>query len=152
MHGAGVCTVEGDLRDPPGNRGPPGLAGGDFDLSAPVAAIVLGVVLHHVPDEDSPHKLVDLRADGRRSAGQLSGDLLMPLDQDIGADAARQVRELYAQASAPAVFRSRTEVTAFFEGLELVAPGSVTSPPGLATECRAEPSLVIVVGGVGRKP
>jgi S-adenosyl methyltransferase len=50
-----VCAFEGDLRDPPGIVGHPDLRT-VIDLGAPVA-IVLAAVLHHVPDEDSPHKL-----------------------------------------------------------------------------------------------
>ena len=73
-------------------------------------------------------------------------------DQDIGADAAGQVRELYAQASAPVVFRSRAEIAEFFEGLELVPPGIGNVAAWHADALPAEPSRTIVVGGVGRKP
>ena len=72
--------------------------------------------------------------------------------EDIGADAAGQVRELYAQASAPAVFRSRAEVAGFFEGLELVPPGIVDVAAWHADPAPGEPGRMIVVGGVGRKP
>jgi S-adenosyl methyltransferase len=59
--------------------------------------------------------------------------------EDIGADVAGQVRELYAEASAPAVFRARAEVAGFFEGLELIPRASATSPPGTPT-CRLRPA------------
>ena len=78
-------------------------------------------MLDHIPDEDSPRKLVDLLM-----AAVAPGSYLVlshATGEDIGAEAAGQVRELYAQASAPAVFRSRAEVAGFFEGLELVPPG-----------------------------
>jgi hypothetical protein len=143
----GVCAVEGDLRDPAGIVGHPDVRA-VIDLGAPVA-VVLGAVLHHVPDEDSPHKLVDLLM-----AAVAPGSYLVishATDEGIGAEAAGQVRELYAQASAPAVFRSRAEVAGFFEGLELVPPGI-----GDVAAWRADPpdatGRVIVVGGVGRKP
>ena len=144
----GVCAVEGDLRDPPGIVGHPDLRA-VIDLGAPVA-IVLGAVLHHVPDEDSPHKLVDMLM-----AAVAPGSYLVishATGEDIGADAAGQVRELYAQASAPAVFRSRAEVAGFFEGLELVPPGIGDVAAWHADLPPAEPGRVIVVGGVGRKP
>ena len=143
----GVCAVEGDLRDPPGIVGHPDLRA-VIDLGEPVA-IVLGAVLHHVPDEDSPHKLVDLLM-----AAVAPGSYLVishATGQDIGADAAGQVRELYAQASAPAVFRSRAEVAGFFEGLELVPPG-IGDVAAWHAGLPAAPGRVIVVGGVGRKP
>jgi hypothetical protein len=144
----GVWAVEGDLRDPPGIMGHPDLPA-VIDRDEP-AAIVLGAVLHHVPDEDSPHKLVDLLM-----AAVAPGSYLVishATGEDIGADAAGQVRELYAQASAPAVFRSRAEVAGFFEGLELVAPGIVDVAAWHAGPAPGEPGRVIVVGGIGRKP
>ncbi|MGH3294834.1 MAG: SAM-dependent methyltransferase [Trebonia sp.] len=91
-----------------------------IDLGEPVA-IVLAAVVHFIPDEDSPHKLVDML-----TAAVAPGSYLVishATNEDIGADSAWQVQELYAQASAPTVFRSRMEVRRFFEGLELVPPG-----------------------------
>ena len=145
--GPGVGAIEGDLRDPPGIVGHPDLPA-VIDLGEPTA-IVLGAVLHHVPDEDSPHKLVDMLM-----AAVAPGSYLVishATDQDIGADGAGQVRELYAQASAPVVFRSRAEVAGFFEGLELVPPG-IGDVAAWHAGLPAAPGRVIVVGGVGRKP
>jgi hypothetical protein len=143
----GVCAVEGDLRDPASIVGHPDVRA-VIDLGAPTA-IVLGAVLHHVPDEDSPHKLVDVLM-----AAVASGSYLVlshATDQDIGADAAGQVRALYTQASAPIVFRSRMEVAGFFEGLELVPPG-IGDVAAWHADLPTAPGRVIVVGGVGRKP
>jgi hypothetical protein len=145
--GPGMCAVEGDLRDPPGILGHPDVQA-VIDLGAPVA-IVLGAVLHFIPDEDSPYKLVDLLM-----AAVVPGSYLVishATDQDIGAAAAGQVRELYAQASAPAVFRSPAEVAGFFEGLELVPPG-VGNVAAWHAVLPGAPGRTIVVGGVGRKP
>jgi SAM-dependent methyltransferase len=143
----GVCAVEGDLRDPAGIVGHPGLRAA-IDLDKPVA-IVLGAVLHHVPDEDSPDKLV-----GMLMAAVAPGSYLVishATSEDIGAEAAGQVRELYARASAPAVFRSRAEVAGFFEGLELVPPGIGSVAAWHTDRLSAESGRTIVVGGVGRK-
>ena len=132
----GVCAVEGDLRDPAGIVGQPDLRA-VIDLGEPVA-VVLGAVLHHVPDEDSPHKLVDMLM-----AAVAPGSFLVishATTYDIGPVAAGQVRDLYAEASAPAVFRSRAEVAGFFEGLELVPPVSATSPPGTSARVRPDPA------------
>ena len=143
----GVCAVEGDLRDPAGIVGHPDVQA-VIDLAAPVA-IVLGAVLHHVPDQDSPHKLVEML-----TAAVTPGSYVVishATDQDIGADIAGQVRELYAQASAPVVFRSRAEIAGFFAGLELVPPG-IGDVAAWHAGVPAAPGRVIVVGGVGRKP
>ena len=142
----GVCAFEGDLRDPPGILNHPDLRA-MIDLGVPVA-IVLGAVLHHVPDEDSPHKLV-----GMLTAAMAPGSYLVishATSEDMGADAARQVQELYEQASAPAVLRSRVEVARFFEGLELVPPGIGNVAAWRAGPRPAESGRTIVLGGVGR--
>ncbi len=142
----GVCAFEGDLRDPQGIVGHPDLQA-VIDPREP-AAIVLGAVLHYIPDEDGPHKLVDLL-----TAAVAPGSYLVishATSEDIGEDTAGQVRELYAQASAPAVFRSRAEVAGFFEGLELVPPGIGNVATWHAGTLPAEPGRVIVVGGIGR--
>ena len=144
----GVCAVEGDLRNPAGILNHPDLRA-VIDLDQPVA-IVLGAVLHFIPDEDSPDKLV-----GMLMAAVAPGSYLVishATDQDIGADAAGQVRELYARASAPAVFRSRPEVAGFFEGLELVPPGIGNVADWHTDRLPTESGRTIVVGGVGRKP
>ena len=144
----GVCALEGDLRDPADIFDHPDLREA-IDLGAPVA-IVLGAVLHHVRDEDRPHKLVDML-----TAAVTPGSYLVishATSEDIGPHAAGQVRELYAQASAPAVFRSRAEVALFFKGLELVPPGIGNVADWRVGPLAAEPGRTIVVGGVGRKP
>jgi S-adenosyl methyltransferase len=143
----GICAVEGDLRDPAGILDDPDLRT-VIDFGAPTA-LMLGAVLHHIPDEDSPHKLVSMLM-----AATAPGSYLVishATDRDIGADAAGQVRELYAQASAPAVFRTRAEVAGFFEGLELVPPG-IGDVASWHADLPAAACRVIIVGGVGRKP
>ncbi len=144
----GICAFEGDLRDPAGILGHPNLRA-VIDLGAPVA-IVLGAVLHFIPEEDSPHKLVEML-----TAAVAPGSYLVishATSEDIGADAAGQVQDLYAQASAPAVPRSPAEVTRFFEGLELVSPDIDNVAAWRPGPRRTEPGRTIVLGGVGRKP
>ena len=144
----GVVAFEGDLRDPVSILNQPDLRAG-VDLGASVA-VVLGAVLHHIPDEDSPDKLVDLLMGAVAPGSYLV--LSHATSEDIGADAAGQVRDLYAQASAPAVFRSRAEVAGFFEGLDLVPPGIGDVAAWHVGPRPAQPGRTIVVGGVGRKP
>jgi S-adenosyl methyltransferase len=115
----GICAADGDLRDPAAITAHPDVRA-VIDLSEP-AAVVLAAVLHHIPDQDSPHKLV-----GMLMAAVAPGSYLVvshATGEGIGAAAAGQVQELYAQAGLPVVFRSRAEVAGFFEGLELVPPG-----------------------------
>ena len=71
--------------------------------------------------------------------------------EDISADAVKQVEELYAQATAPAVFRAFAEVARFFDGMELVSPGLTDVASWRADPLPGLPVRTIVVGGVGRK-
>jgi hypothetical protein len=144
----GICAVEGDLRDPAGILNHPGLRA-VIDLRMPVA-IMLGAVLHFIADKDSPDKLA-----GMLMAAAAPGSYLVishATSEDIGADAAGQVRDLYARASAPVVFRSRAEVAGFFEGLELVPPGIGDVAAWHTGPLPAQSGRTIVLGGVGRKP
>ena len=82
--------------------------------------MVLAAVLHFIPDEDSPDKLVDML-----TAAVAPGSYLVisqATSEDIGAEAVGQVQELYAQASAPAVPRSRADIARFFEGRDHADP------------------------------
>ena len=64
----------------------------------------------------------------------------------------RTIKKVYDNASAPAVFRSRSEIRSFFTGFDLVKPGLVevsewrgnSRPP-------AKPPALRFLAGVGRK-
>ena len=144
----GICAADGDLRDPAGITGHPDVRA-VINPGEPVA-IVLAAVLHHVPEEDSPHKLVSMLM-----AAVAPGSYLViahATSEGTRAAAAGQVQELYAQASLPVVFRSRAEVAGFFEGLELVPPGIGNVAGWHAGTRPAEPGRVLVLGGTGRTP
>ena len=60
---------------------------------------------------------------------------------------------VYDKATAPLVGRTRAEVTRFFDGLDLLAPGVVTVPLWQPTETPGEGAdRVGIYCGVGRKP
>jgi len=142
----GVRAIQGDVRDPAGILDHPEVRA-EIDLREPVA-VVLTAVLHFGPDEDSPHKLVDML-----KAATAPGSYLVishATGEDIGPEAAGQVQELYARATAPVVFRSRAEVARFFEGLELIPPGLDNVAAWRAGPSPARPARTIVLGGVGR--
>ena len=146
--GPGVRAIEGDLRDPAGILDHPDVRA-VVDLGEPVA-VVLSAVLHFLPDEDSPYKLVEMLM-----AAVAPGSYLVmshATGDEIGPEAAGQVQELYAGTTAPAVLRSRADIARFFEGLELVPPGIGDVAAWRAGVSPAEPGRAIVLGGVGRKP
>ena len=115
----GVAAVRGDLRDPAGITASPAV-GELIDFSQPVA-VLLFAVLHFVPDGDDPRSLVagfrDVMAPGSALA------LSHITDENIDEEAARAGRAVYQSASAPIVPRSRAQIEAFFDGLDLLPPG-----------------------------
>jgi SAM-dependent methyltransferase len=144
----GVGAIEGDMRDPAGILDHPDVRA-VVDLGEPVA-VVLSAVLHFLPDENSPDKLVQML-----KAAVAPGSYLVmshATGEEIGPEAAGQVQELYAGTTAPVVLRSRAVIARFFEGLELVPPGLGDVATWRADVSPAEPGRAIVLGGVGRKP
>jgi hypothetical protein len=132
----GACAIQGDLRDPHGILGHPELRA-QIDLREPVV-ILLTAVLHFIPDEDQPYPLVDVV-----KAAMAPGSVVVishATTNELSPHAVKQVQELYAQATAPAVPRSREEIARFFDSLELVRPGIVDAA------CWA-----LLLGGMERK-
>ena len=145
--GPGVCAIQGDLRDPPGILRHPDLRA-QIDLRQPTA-ILLTAVLHFLPDEDEPYRLVNML-----KAAMAPGSLLVishATTDDLSADAVKQIEELYAQATTPAVPRAFAEIVRFFDGMELVSPGLTDVACWRADPLPGLPVRTIVVGGVGRK-
>ena len=98
----------------------------------------------------SPHKLVEML-----TAAVAPGSYLVishATREDIGAEAAGQVRELYARGERPGRFPFPRGGRRFFEGLELVPPGIGDVAAWRPGASPAEPGRTIVLGGVGRKP
>jgi O-methyltransferase involved in polyketide biosynthesis len=68
---------------------------------------------------------------------------------------AREVVQMYSRSAVPLVHRTRAQIEAFFDGLELVEPGVVHVPvwrPDTRDETTEHPERYISYGGVGRKP
>jgi trans-aconitate methyltransferase len=124
-------------------------AAGVLDFTQPVA-VVLMAVLQFVPDEDHPHEVVR-----RLMAAMAPGSCLVISHpaSDIQAAAmagmATRLNQLMAQRVKP---RSRDEVAAFFDGLELASPGVVRCPewqPDLPEDAEGKSTMW---GGVAQKP
>jgi hypothetical protein len=155
-HGNALLTVpdrtvmiQADLRKPADLLAHPDLRA-YLDLSRPVA-IMLIAVLHFVPDEDHPHRLVtslkDAVAPGSYLAmSHLSSDFLDP-------EAASRATAIYEQASARIRHRTRAQILRFFDGFDLVDPGLVPKhewrPDGGSPGHRTSN---VSWGGVARKP
>jgi trans-aconitate methyltransferase len=124
-------------------------AGEVLDFSQPVA-VVLMAVLQFVPDEDSPHEVVHRLMDALAPGSYL---VISHPASDIQAAAmagmATRLNQLMAQRVKP---RSRAEVTAFFDGLELVPPGVIRCPEWHPDRPQDAEGKSTMWGGVGQKP
>ncbi|MGW0994562.1 SAM-dependent methyltransferase [Streptomyces sp. NPDC002520] len=113
--------IDADVRDPDAivER-----AAGTLDLSQPVAVMMLGI-LNFVTDTDVARDIVR-----RLMAAVPAGSHLVlthpTYDAEVGGEGNIAAMEFWnANATPPITARSRTEIAAFLEGLELVEPGLV---------------------------
>ncbi|MER7848707.1 SAM-dependent methyltransferase [Kitasatospora sp. NPDC096077] len=152
MAGAGAgrtSVLHADLREPKAVLEAV-RAEGVLDFSRPVG-LVLAAVLHFLREEDEPYRAVATLLAALPSGSHL---VLSHGTADFIPAAVRdRVTGIYDRATAPLVGRSREQVGAFFDGLELLDPGVVTVPlwrPEAAPAPGAE--RVSMYGAVGRKP
>ncbi|WP_083873164.1 SAM-dependent methyltransferase [Nocardia testacea] len=144
--------VQGDLLTP-------GLAGSEaatyLELEKPVGVLLCGV-LHHVDDETDPAAVVRGWVDAVPAGSYfVLTHQWNPGGESPLAQAAARCQDLYLDLMGSGWFRSREEISALFDGLELLDPGLVTPgewwPSGPA---RKFPTTAesLVLAGVARKP
>jgi hypothetical protein len=146
-----TAFVDGDLRNPEGILAE---AAEILDLSQPVGVLLIGI-LHVIPDEDDAYGIVRSLMDACASGSYLAvSQLTTDVEPANMSEVSKRLDEANGETNPPA-FRTRPEVDRFFEGLELLEPGTValnrwrpdeSGPPG--ADDRATP----LYGGVGRKP
>jgi S-adenosyl methyltransferase len=124
-------------------------AGQTLDLGQPVA-VFLSSLLHLIPDADDPYGIV------RRAMGAVpSGSHLAivhpasDIRPEASTEMAARLNELVAQQR---TYRSRAEVTAFFDGLPLVPPGVVPVPQWRPDSEMAAKAPTMAWCGMGRNP
>jgi len=143
----GRCAyIDADIRDPENILD---LAAEVLDFTEPVA-VVLMAVLQFVPDEDDPYELV------RRLMAPVSAGSYLVISHpaaDIQAAAmagmATRLNQLMAQRVKP---RTKAEVTAFFDGLDLVEPGVIRVPEWRPDRPEDAAGKSTMWGGVAEKP
>ncbi|MFJ3671004.1 SAM-dependent methyltransferase [Streptomyces sp. NPDC090106] len=118
-----------------------------LDFDRPVALSLIAL-LHFLPDEQDPYGIVRELLEPLPSGSFL---VLSHAASDRFEELAAQVTAEYAKGGIRLGFRTGPEVTAFFDGLDLVDPGVVTAPewvkPGPAP---AEPEASGIYAGVAR--
>jgi hypothetical protein len=145
--GDGTAVIQADLRDagtilrhPETRR--------LIDFGQPLAILFLAV-LHFVPDPDAAAAVAAFAS----AAAAGSYLVLSHGNNDQDPQAAAAATAVCASTANPATGRTREEILAFFDGLEILEPGLVPvqqwrpgepGPPGL--------SKAWILGGIGRKP
>jgi anti-sigma regulatory factor (Ser/Thr protein kinase) len=117
----GAAAIQGSLRRPAAILADEQLRQ-LIDFSQPVAVLLTGI-LHFIGDDEDPAAIAGTFRDAMAPGSYL---VISHLTSD-GAPAGRlaRVRQAYAEAGAPAAFRSREQITQLFDGLELASPGIV---------------------------
>src|SRR5580693_1563012 len=140
-----IDYIDADLRDP-------GTivreAARTLDFSQPVAVMLIAV-MHLIVDADDPYGLVAQLAAAVPSGSYLAlSQVASDIEPEQMAEAARRYNRLAYEKQR---HRTHDEVSRFFDGYELVAPGVVAVQhwrPGSEIESRAKSAMW---GGVGRK-
>ena len=143
-----AAAILADLREPARLLAQPELLE-VLDLSEPVA-ILLVSVLHFVPDADEPHRAVAWLRDACAPGSCLV--VSQGIDEGFAADQAEAVQGVYRATTTPGGLRSRQQVTAFFDGYDLVEPGLVWLSqwrPDRSDEAEGHPERLGIVAGVG---
>jgi S-adenosyl methyltransferase len=146
-----VAMVRADLREPAAVLRHPEVLR-LIDLTQPVA-LVFASVLHFVPDEENPHRIIAEYRDRMPPGSYLAiSHGTTGTAEDDPNDVTGTVTSVYRQASAQLHVRPLEEIQRFFEGFDLIDPGVVW-----INEWRPDPDVRpagqprSLRGGVGRK-
>ena len=113
----GKCAyLDADLRDPASILAE---AAKTLDFSQPIAVMLIAI-LHWLPDEGDPRRIVSELMDPVPAGSYLA---LSHMAKDVNAEVRAETSGRVGQLMKPPTFRDRAEVSRYFDGLELVDPG-----------------------------
>jgi hypothetical protein len=141
----GVAAIRGDIRTPQIILNDP-VTSAMIDFTRPVGVLFVAV-LHFLTDGDQPGEQVAafrwrMATGSMLAVSHITSDGTPP-------DVQATIQDVYAEASAPAVFRTRKEIESFFGRLDLAEPGLVEV--GAWRSLRPSPSAPLrFLGGVAR--
>jgi len=140
-----VRSIQADIRQPDEILAHPALRA-LIDFTEPVA-VLLVAVFHVIPDSADPAGIVARFTEFMSPGSYL---VLSQLTSDSDPAAVAASKAATDNTPIPLAFRSREEILAFFDGFDLVEPGLV-SVREWRPVAEAQPTGLIVLGGVGRK-
>ncbi|HEV7626505.1 MAG TPA: SAM-dependent methyltransferase, partial [Streptomyces sp.] len=146
-----TAYVQADVTDPDSILNAPELRE-TLDLDKPVALSLIAL-LHFITDERGAYEIVGRFMDALPSGSYL---VVSHATADFDPDLLTRVAEAYQSSVAEGQIRSSSEVSRFFDGLELVDPGVVVAHRWRPDDREPQPDITDaefpVYGGVARKP
>ncbi|MEO3755820.1 SAM-dependent methyltransferase [Streptomyces sp. B6B3] len=122
---------------------------GFLDFSRPIGLVMLSVV-HHILDEEDPVGVVNAY-----KARIAPGSYLFLSHFCDSFPEARALKDVLLRAIGRGQMRGTEEITAFFDGFELLEPGVVPTPlwrPDTPVTQPLDDSGLLIAGGMARKP
>jgi SAM-dependent methyltransferase len=148
-----TVVTDGDLRHPDALLADP-VVRAHIDFGQPIGLLLCGI-LHYVLDDEDPYRIVRTLVDELPSGSYVFVHHLITVGPDVDADTAEAEAAL-RQGVGRGQFRTKDEVAAFLDGLDLVPPGVVTVPdwrPDADTpSANVHSVLRLAAVGVARKP
>ena len=145
---AATTVVTADVRYPDTILNSPAITA-FLDFSRPIGLVLNGVV-HHLNDDEDPHGVVT-----KLTSALAPGSYLQLTHFSTAAPAAAALERVLMRSIGSGRMRSAGEITAFFDGLELVDPGVVFLPEWRPDRPVAYPLEIggqLILGGMARKP
>ena len=145
---AATTVVTADIRHPDTIVGNPAITG-FLDFSRPIGLVLNGIV-HHLNDDEDPHGVVT-----KLTSALAPGSYLQLTHFSTAGPAAAALERVLMKGIGSGRMRSREEITAFFDGLELVDPGIVFLPewrPDGPVDYPLDIGGQLILAGMARKP
>jgi S-adenosyl methyltransferase len=141
----GIAAIQGDIRAPQTILSDP-VTHTLIDFTQPVGVLFVAV-LHFLTDDDQPGEQVAafrwrMASGSMLAVSHITSDGTLP-------EVRATIQDVYARASAPAVFRTRKQIECFFGGLDLVEPG-LADVGAWRSLRRSPPAPLRFLGGVAR--
>jgi S-adenosyl methyltransferase len=145
---AATTVVMADVRHPDTILNSPAITS-FLDFSRPIGLLLNGVI-HHLSDDEDPHGVVT-----KLTSALAAGSYLQLTHFSTAAPAAAALERVLMRSVGSGRMRSREEITAFFDGLELVNPGVVFLPewrPDRPVDYPLDLGGQLLLGGMASKP
>jgi hypothetical protein len=143
-------AIQVDVRQPELLLSDPNVTG-LLDFRKPAAVLV--ALLHYITDDAQAYRLVRTLRDGLAPGSYIA--ISHGSYENAAPEVVDRLEALFANSTTPAKLRSREQIAAFFEGLELVEPGLVYipqwRPEGADDIFLDEPAKSASFSGIGRK-